>query len=104
MSDWCKSCGNFKFSDHHQCPPLWEVAPIEGKEIRWDEHGLFHAHYAEEAAEVAAKEWDDYAENPEDRRVAVRKVGSTEYELFETHAEHTIKYNASQITEDELED
>ena len=99
----CKSCGQSYWMNGHRCPPMWKVAPIDGKAPLWDDSILIYADDPEEAACMAAREIDDYADDPPTRNLAVRPIGEEAYKIFEVHAETEVVYYSKEIDEDYID-
>jgi hypothetical protein len=63
MSDFgkCDVCGGYGFLGSHRCPPLWRVfiEDDEGSHAEEDAWKIY-AHYARDAAEEFANQWEAY--------------------------------------------
>lgn len=102
MSDQCPICHQWKFSNHHTCPPLWEV-----REVTADSNEDWHNIRAWEASGAAEKYADDYDCHGDytiirgtSIKVDVRAFASDKIERFEVTGESVPSYTAERILEE----
>jgi len=107
MSDlWCKTCGKFKSSAGHTCPPKWQVWGEDlGGRDRDDALEVFavDAEYAaQDAAEIDDAGGDYSIVSGSEVRVFVAKEGSDKIQQFIVSGESVPQYNANEISSEDI--
>lgn len=90
----CAKCGEFGFSNTHECPPIWEARILETKwENDWTE---VHARDAEAAAEKFCEDYDCHGDYDIIKRggeeIQVRKLGEERIVIVDISAESRPHY------------
>lgn len=96
---FCSICGYYAYGPGHQCPPVWDVWQAgEEEDLDPKYASQVRADDSKEAAEKAAKQWDDnQGDGPSEYTVFVRAQGE-EGEAVRYCIEYDVEivYSASQ--------
>jgi len=93
----CKTCNHFYWETNHICAPKWEcIVGWDAENDSWEFPNITYAHHHDEAAEIAAKQYNEGGDTivNDPIMVKVRKEEGASIWVYEVIPEYIIEYTA----------